>query len=332
MLRAVAVVAWLAFVTRVLAIALPGSRSGIEALIRRADVSSSLSAQLTVLLGSAELVLLVVASLGTRSTSPFYRIVLVPTAAAILMLVMLASSMGLDPIANVALGLSCVALTLAGATVAVRVPASRAQGLVLAAVAVAGASRLAARLIAASEATRDGTTALHVAWLAALALAFDAVAVALAAARFVAERRGAGTSALVAVFVLATVVAWGALRGSLDGAPLWQVVASRSLTEMTSGPVALGGLGSRYSLEVTAVLLGGVIACWPGRISGGALCAALAVLARPGVDVPVCALVLAIAALSAPLHVSVAPREGAVPDASREKLGGVGASQARADG
>jgi hypothetical protein len=70
---------------------------------------------------------------------------------------------------------------------------------------------------------------------------------------------------------------------------------------MTSSPVAFSTLSSRYAVEALALLLSLAVVAWPGRISAGMMTAALALLCRPGVDVPAAALVLAVAALFAPL-------------------------------
>jgi hypothetical protein len=122
---------------------------------------------------------------------------------------------------------------------------------------------------------------------------------ALLAVRLSAERGSVARVVVLAALVVATGLTWGALRGSLDGAALWQVIASRSLYELAGG-ASLGGAGTRYGIESFAVLIGGAVIFWPGRLSTGALSAALAVLARPAVDVPECALILALGALSAP--------------------------------
>ncbi len=301
LLRAVALVSWLALSARLLAKALPGSRSGIEAWIRRADGASSLLAQLAVLLGSSLLVLLVVGTLAERGLGYAYRLVVVPTAAAVLMLVMLASTMGLDPELSLALGIACLGLSTAGATAALHAPESRAQGLVVSLITLGAASRLATRVLAMGVVHHDAAWISRVAWLAFAGHAFDAFGVALAAARLRAEQRTRAGVALLLVLAATLTVAWGAMRGSFDRASMWQVIASRALGELTQSPIAFSTLASRYAVETLAVLLAGAVALWPGRISAGMMSAALAILARPGVDVPASALVLAVGALVAPL-------------------------------
>jgi hypothetical protein len=298
--RVTAVVACLALVVRAVATALPGSRSGIEAIIRRTDVLSSLLSQLTVLLGGAQVVLLVVATLSERSLSYAYRITVVPASAAVLMLVMLASTMGLDLEASLVVGVAALVLAGAAGATALRRPASRAQGMVLLAITVASAVHLVSRLLAVGFGQHQMLGPSRAPVLLAFARGADAVAMALLAVRLSTERGVAARIAVVGALVIATGITWGALRGSLDGAALWQVIASRSLYELAGGAASLGATATRYGIESFAVLLGGTVIFWPGRLSTGALSAALAVLARPSVDVPECALILALAALSAP--------------------------------
>jgi hypothetical protein len=301
MFRVTAMVACLALLVRAVATALPGSRSGIEAMIRRADVLSSILSQLTVLLGGAQVVLLVVATLGERNLSYAYRIAVVPAAAAVLMLVMLASTMGLDLEASLVIGIAALVLAGAAGAAALQKPASRAQGMVLIAITVASAVHLVSRLLALGLGQHQMLGPSRAPLLLAFARAADAVAMALLAVRLSAERGAAARIAVLGALVVATGLTWGALRGSLDGAALWQVIASRSLYELAGGAASLGAAATRYGIESFAVLLGGTVIFWPGRLSTGALSAALAVLARPCVDVPECALILTLAALSAPV-------------------------------
>jgi hypothetical protein len=301
LMRSVAIAAWLALVARLLSNALPGSRSGIGAWIRRADAASSFLAQTAALFGSSLLVLLVVGTLAERSLGYAYRLVAVATGGAILMLVMLASTMGLDPEASLTLGLACLLLATASATVAMNSPASRAQGLVVSLVTLGAAARLAVRVFAAGTGHHDASWATRVTWLAAAGEGFDALGIALAAARLRAEHRMKASGALAGVVVLALLVAWNALRGSGDGASTWQVLASRALGDLAQAAAATGPLGTRFAVETLAILLAGAIVLWPGRISAGMISVGLALLARPSVDVPAAALVLAVGALVAPL-------------------------------
>jgi hypothetical protein len=306
LLRTVAVAGWLALVARVAATALPGSRSGIGPWIRRTDSAASLLTQLSALFGATLLVLLVVGTLAERSLGYAYRLVVVPTSAAVFILVIastvdLASKLGMEPEATLMLGLACLALSTTGATAAMNAPPSRAQGLVVSLVTLGAATRLAVRVLTMGATHHDAAWVSRVAWLSALGAVFDTLGLALAAARFRAEQRTRGMVALVGVLALTLWVAWSALRGSMDGASTWQVLASRGIGELSQAAVPFGSASSRYTLMTLAVFFSGAVVLWPGRISAGMMSVALAILARPGVDVPAAALVLSLGALIAPL-------------------------------
>jgi hypothetical protein len=303
LLRCVGVAAWLAVVIQFLSLSLPGSASGIEAWIRRVDLTASLATQLSALLGSIIVVTLVVNTLSDRNLGYAYRIVVVPAAAAVLVPAMLSLKFNLEPEANFILGIASLVLAAASASAALRAPSSRAHGMVLSLVTLAAASRFGTRVLVTGTGAIDATWAGRAAWLASAGHAFDAFAVAMTAARLRAEQRSKGAFVLVACFLSSFVVAWGALRGSLEGARTWQVVLSRALGEMTASPVMFSTLQSRYAIEALALFLSLAIVVWPRRISAGLVTAALALLCRPGVDVPAAALVLAVSALSAPLGV-----------------------------
>src|SRR5262249_24017447 len=162
------------------------------------------------------------------------------------------------------------------------------------------AARLAVRVFAAGTGHHDGSWLARVNWLSTFGEGFDALGIALAAARLRAEHRVRAAVALGGIFVLTIVVAWSALRGSGDGATTWQVLSSRALGDLVQSPAASGPLGTRFAIETLAVLLSGAVVLWPGRISAGMVSVGLALLARPSVDVPAAALALAVGALGAP--------------------------------
>jgi hypothetical protein len=301
LLRTVAIVGFLALVSRLVSEALPGSRSGISDWIRRMDSVSSFLVQLGVLLGSSLLVLLVVGTIAERRLHYAYRVAVVPIAAIVLMLVMLASTMGLEPEGSLTLGVACLAVATAGSSMALRTAESRGQGLVISLATLGIASRLAARVVAISALRHDPSSGTKVVWLASIGHGFDAICIAIAAARFRSERRDPAGLAIVTLLLVTCGIAWGALRGSLEGAQTWQVIAARAGGELISSPVAFSTLASRYSVEILSVLFGGTIAFWPGRISAGMMSAAIVILARPGADVPAAALLLTVGALAAPL-------------------------------
>lgn len=301
MLRFVALAAWLALVARLLSISLPGSRSGIESLIRRADTFSSTLSQLAVLVGGSQLVLFVASTLSERTLGVVHRILVVPAATLVLLLVMLSSTTSLEPGASVALGVASLLLACGSAGASLRSRVGRAHGLVLLFIALGAASRLGVRVM--DLPAYPGSGRWPAVWLATAGHLFDALGVSLAAVRFVAERRSAAGAIVLVALALATMVAWGAMRGSYDDARFWQVLASRSIGDLAGsrGPV---GPSSNHAVDAFALLFSGMVAVFPGRLSLGMTSAALCVMARPGVDVPASALVLALGALASPLCLS----------------------------
>lgn len=300
MLRIAALIAWAALVTRLLSVSLPGSRTGIEGLIRRADTTSSVLSWALFLVGASQLVMLLMHTLSERTLGFAYRILVVPFAATVLLLVALSTLVPLEPEQNLALGAACLVLSGSAAIISVRSRIGRAHGLVLLAVTLGASARFSARVMELGLAGANTSWASGVLWVTIAGRLFDALAVSLTAVRFVAERRAVAGAATLTGLALGTVLAWGGLRGSFDGAAQWQVLASRSLGDL-AGSGFVGALRGNYAVEAFALLLGGIVACFPARLSLGLLSATFAVLARPSVDVPACALVLAQGALMSTL-------------------------------
>lgn len=308
--RSAALAAWLALVSRLVASSLPGSRSGIDVWIERSLTVASILSQLTVLLGSAALVLLVVATLADSTLSALYRSLIVPAAAGVLMLVMLAATMGLEPVASLAIGSAALILVVGGATVALGKPVTRGPGLVLGAAGLGAAARLACRAIESAGTAYDAAPRI-VAGLGTAGYVFDTLALALALARFSAELGRTARVVLPLLLVLSLAVAWGGIRGGLDGATYAEVLASRALAELaelagSSGPVGGRAPGTRFALDAIGLALAGALVLHPRALSVGAIAAALVLVGRHGLDVPACALAAALAGLAAPL--STPPR------------------------
>jgi hypothetical protein len=141
---------------------------------------------------------------------------------------------------------------------------------------------------------------------------------------------------LPAIFVGASALSWGAIRGTLDGAAHWQVLASRSLSELAelagSGAYAEGtSLATRYTLDAVGLLLSGTLVLYPRALSVGAVAAALVLLGRHGLDVPACALAAALAGLAAPLSIEPRRHDGDVTPLPRTSSRAVPVSARSAD-
>jgi hypothetical protein len=279
---------------RGLATALPGSTAGIGPLIVGVEQLGSFSSQFLVIIGVATCLRLLFATLDCRSYL-FHPVAIISSAAA-LPIVMFASSRHLAPAWLMALMGISAALALISALPALRMPKSRAAGLVLLTVTCGSIVSATGRIIAlyASHQAHAGLFGLA-RLIATLGLALDALSVVLVAAWF-ARRVRFGLAAVAAIGVLAALLVWLGVRE--DGASTWPLVVGRALAALTAHPDPFIGSGVRYFVETVAICLAAVTLWleWTTGI-GAALCFAL--LARVSGDVPLCSLMLMLAALSA---------------------------------
>src|SRR5262249_50469221 len=105
-----------------------------------------------------------------------------------------------------------------------------------------------------------------------------------------------------AALVIGCVVAYGAMRGAREGAPLWELVANRALDRLVAGaPAVLVWPTARALLEICSPFLAAAALAARGQMPAIIGSFALALIARPSTDVPLSALALTLAALSAPL-------------------------------
>jgi hypothetical protein len=279
---------------RGLATALPGSTAGIGPLIVGIEQLGSFSSQFLVIMGVATCLRLLFATLDCRSYL-FHPVAIISSAAA-LPIVMFASSRHLAPAWLMALMGISAALALISALPALRVPKSRAAGLVLLTVTCGSIVSATGRIIAlyASHQAHAGLFGLA-RLIATLGLALDALSVVLVAAWF-ARRVRFGLAAVVAIGALAALLVWLGVRE--DDASTWPLVVGRALAALTAHPDPFIGSGVRYFVETVAICLAAVTLWleWTTGV-GAALCFAL--LARVSGDVPLCSLMLMLAALSA---------------------------------
>jgi hypothetical protein len=279
---------------RGLATALPGSTAGIGPLIVGIEQLGSFSSQFLVIMGVATCLRLLFATLDCRSYL-FHPVAIISSAAA-LPIVMFASSRHLAPAWLMALMGISAALALISALPALRVPKSRAAGLVLLTVTCGSIVSATGRIIAlyASHQAHAGLFGLA-RLIATLGLALDALSVVLVAAWF-ARRVRFGLAAVVAIGAFAALLVWLGVRE--DDASTWPLVVGRALAALTAHPDPFIGSGVRYFVETVAICLAAVTLWleWTTGV-GAALCFAL--LARVSGDVPLCSLMLMLAALSA---------------------------------
>lgn len=279
---------------RGLATALPGSTAGIGPIIVGVEQLGAFSSQFLVIMGVATCLRLLFATLDCRSYL-FHPVAIISSAAA-LPIVMFASSRHLAPAWLMALMGISAALALISALPALRMPRSRAAGLVLLTVTCGSIVSATGRIIAlyASHQAHAGLFGLA-RLVATLGLALDALSLVLVGVWF-ARRVRFGLVAVAAIGVAAGLVVWLGLRG--DEANAGSLVVGRALAALTAHPDPFTGSGVRYFVEIAAICLAAAtlwLEWWSGL--GAALCFAL--LARVSGDVPLCSLMLMLAALSA---------------------------------
>jgi hypothetical protein len=274
--------------------ALPGSTAGIGPLIVGVEQIGAFASQFLVVLGVATCVRLLLSTLECRSYL-FHPVAIISSAAA-LPIVLSASSRHLSPAWLMALMGISAALALISALPALRQPHSRAAGLVLLTVTCGSIVSTTGRIIAlyASHQAHAGLFGLA-RGVATLGLLLDAMSVVLVGV-WLARRFRFGLVLVVLMAAAAALVVWLGVRGENGGA--WPLVVGRALAALTAHPDPFIGSGLRYFIEIAAICAAAVTLwlAWPTGV-GAVLCFAL--LARVSGDVPLCSLMLMLAALSA---------------------------------
>jgi hypothetical protein len=278
---------------RGLSTALPGSSAGIGPLIVGVEQLGAFASQFLVIIGVATCLRLLFTTLECRAYL-FHPVAIISLAAA-LPIVMFASSRHLSPAWLMALMGISAALSLISALPALRTPRSRAAGLVLLTVTCGSIVSATGRIIAlyASHQAQAGLFELA-RGIATLGLALDAASLGLVGI-WLARRFRYGATVVLAVALLSALLVWLGARD--DDQSAWALVSGRALAALTAHPDPFIGSGVRYFVETAAISLAGVTLWleWSTGV-GAALCFAL--LARVSGDVPLCSLMLMLAALS----------------------------------
>ncbi|MEB2310615.1 MAG: hypothetical protein OZ921_13990 [Sorangiineae bacterium] len=297
--RVLAVMALLAWVSaRGIAPALPGSSAGLARWIALGDRVAALLSQLVVLIGSLVAFRLIVGTLREHRLGVVYRLAAVPIGAGVLTLIMASASREQDAPLLFLLAVASALLALAAAPLALADARSRALGLTLALAGLAAFLHVFSRAIAIHASSQALASLYRTSRVVAtVALGADVVMLVVVAAWLVAPRRLRGAAVLGAGLALAALIVWGAARGSGLDAPLWEVIAARSLSDLARAPAPLVAtwVSAFLELAVMVVALGAVL--FPGRVAAVGAAMALALLARSSADVPALALCLLVAAM-----------------------------------
>lgn len=302
-LRAVALLAVVTLVVaQLLAPALPGSRAGITRWIVRADVVASFLTQVWVVLGVLVAFRLLVATLRQQTLPVWHRVLVAPASAAALTLVMAAAERGLSVGLSLTLAILTSLVALAAAPAALLRPSTRALGIVVAAAGVSAVSHLLARVLAIRASRLALASLFHTAQVLATFGFLLGVGGATVVAVWLCARRPRMVGvALLALLGIALVGSWGALRGSGEGATLWQVLVSRGLSQLGRNPAPLVPAFLRHAEELWLLLMA-LTALAPRRAPGLMQAGfALALVGQSSADVPAVALILLLSGLIAPL-------------------------------
>lgn len=308
--RSLAILAVVTFVVaRGLAPALPGSRSGIDAIIRVTErwIAAGLS-QLLLFAGAMVAVRLVLATMRRSDLNLAYRGAAMVLSSGVLLLVMYAAGGQLRPEMSLLLGAFATVLALSAIPVSLSSTRTRVAGLVLTAVGASALTHLVARWIAVRAGQEASVAAFQ--WaraVATLAFTLDVVAVLLVALWLMMPIGKRSVALAVGALLLVALVVWGAGAGSTPDASLWQVLCSRALAAMDLHPTPLPPKSVRYALEVAVIVVATASALAFRRSAPLQACLALALLTRGRTDIPLSALSLALAALFTPFAQSAVP-------------------------
>jgi hypothetical protein len=238
---------------------------------------------------------LLMRSMIERRLTYFQRLVSVVLSAAAIPIVLSAANRQIEPVWLIALvGLSG-AVVLVSVVPALRRPEARAAALVLGVATLASFVWASARVMALEASNIAYASLFEVAQgIASMGLLLDAASTAFAAFWLARQRRECLWLVLGAA-LLAVLGVWAAATS--DGNDAWRVVVARSLAALAPHPDPFVSTALRYFVEAWAVLLAGV-ALWSQRRTQLGPTFAFALLARASGDVPICALMLLLAALS----------------------------------
>jgi hypothetical protein len=287
---------------RALSPALRGAREGMDRIIVSCDLLGSFASYLFAFAAMAATFAQLSQTIRERRLGTVYRSVAGVLALSVLVIVLLALFANLPERASLVAAVASAVLALAGAKEALAVPRTRALGVVLATFGVAALLHLAgAWLIAYAGERALYRLAVTARAISTASVGADSLGLVTALVWLATRNRGTVSWGTRAALALACVLTWGALQGSREGAPLWQLISYRAVQRLLAPPQPFVWPPYRYLLETFAPLLALVAIVVRRQIPAimGAL--ALVLLARPATDVPLAALAVTLAALTAPL-------------------------------
>lgn len=301
-LTALLLLFWLAVIVgRVWAPSLLGWRAGIERLIVRSEQAAALLGQLSVLAGALIATQLLMATLVESKLSAVYRLCVAPITAGVVTLVMAAATHDLPMLLSLGLALASGLVALTAAVPTMLRSHTRATGLLLGLGALTVLLQVLGRALALWASQESSASVFRAArGLSTAVVVIDLLA--LGAAAFWLGGRRWKLLALVAApaITLSALLAWVALGGG--GSPgAWQALVSQAVRSLARHPWPLLPPFVHFMVQVALLLAVALCISARGTQPLARTAVALALLARPGTDIPVLALALLLAALLGPL-------------------------------
>jgi hypothetical protein len=306
------VLGWLALastlVARTLAPALPGTAAGIEQWIRGVELAGALlSVNLFVGLGVV-LVWLGVFAVGSAELPRSFRIAVVPATSLVVLLAVSAYRAFLFPSWLLWMSLVSAGLAFVSAPRGFRAHHTRAPALILAIAATSSLVEIGARAVAirASElalASWFGIARV----ISTLGFVLDVALIGVVLVWIAARRLRIGVTALTVALVASGVLAALALFGANGSSSTVAVLAARALDELVRHPTPLVVPFVRFAVEIMTLVVAAAALLTPGRSSLLAGSVVLTMLASGATDIPLCALMMSVAALTIALEGVAAP-------------------------
>ena len=297
--RGIAVLALLAVaVGRSLAPALRGARVGLDATIACVDVAGAFVSYLFAFAAMFTTLYLVRRTRRERKLGAGYRWASVVCAAPVVLVLGPACYRPLPNSAAILIAAASATLALCAAGQTLRIPHSRALGVLLLSAGTAAWLHIVAGVLAWEAGERAlYALAVFARILATSSVMFDAITVFTAFAWLMTRPQKEATWLGRGAVFLACVLAWSVARGAKDGDNLWHVVADRFVARQLTFPPPYVWEPLRYVLEAGAPLLAAAVLVVRGQVPALAGAVALLLLARPATDVPLSAVGLTLASL-----------------------------------
>lgn len=302
-LKLVAPVAWVGLVStllgRAIAPALHGAGQGLDGVIEHVDSVADFATFFFAILALVTTSLQLVHTAREKRLGLAYRTVAIASGAIVVALVTPAMPLRLPDRGILIIAVSSAVCALAAAGQALTLPKTRALGVVLGLFGFSSLLHLAALDLSVSPLPR---MLMLSGVLATVSIAVDGLSLAMAFLWISTRTKDRVNWPTVVALSVAAVLYWGARKGGLEDASIWQVVAHRGLARLTVGPASFVMVEVRQFLELSALALAGA-ALWV-RGQAGALGAAFALLlmARPMTDVPIAATAVTLVALTVGLR------------------------------